>query len=426
MFSFNNGILRISNDRPGLDLFIDGSFFLLLCSVFTNGASEGEGYFYYISFFLFFGLTFIKLLTSLKVQGGLVIPSFTLWYGGFALLSLLSALWATNPQTSLKVISRLIQSLVITFSMSQNYATRSGLFRCVRMFSWAGTCVGVYMLANTPFTTWFSGFFGSASTSLNPNTVGMIFTLCLMVSFYFAFYCEEKRYYVVSVLQLFIIILTSSRKSLLASVMGLIMMSLMKVKRRNFIPRLFIVFGTVMAMYYLIMSVPELYRAIGIRFESMTGYLMGEGGDYSLSLRQTFIENATDMFFERPLFGYGINNFTVQIGRRINVWTYAHNNYYEILADLGIVGFAAFYGYYFYLLATLFKTWRKTNSSFAKMMLTWLVVIMICEYGLVSYYSIYMQMALCCMYLFTCAITGDDDCSNGVPIYKKYRQSVYG
>lgn len=426
MFSFSNGILRINADRPGLDFFIDVSFFMLLCSVFTNGAAEGEGYFYYISFFLFFGLTCIKLLTSFKSQGSLVIPSFTLWYGGFVLLSLLSALWATNPQTSLKVISRLIQSLVITFAMSQNYATRAGLLRCVRMFSWAGTLVGVYMLAATPFNKWFSGFFGSSSTALNPNTIGMIFTLCLMTSFYFAFYCQEKKYYLFTGLQFFIIILTSSRKSLLSAVIGIVMMSLLKVKRRNMIIRILVLFGLVVAFYYLIMSVPALYRAIGIRFESMTGYLMGEGGDYSLSLRQRFIDNATDMFFERPLLGYGINNFTVQIGRRINVWTYAHNNYYEILADLGIVGFVTFYGYYFYLLATLFKAWRKTNSSFAKMMFTWLTVIMICEYGLVSYYSIYMQMALCCMYLFTCAINRSDDHSNGTPLYMKYKESVYG
>lgn len=426
MFIFSNGILRIKKDRPGLDLFVDISFLLLLCSVFTNGGAKGESYFYYISFFLFFGLTFIKLLMSLKSQGSLIVPSFTVWYGSFVLLSLMSALWATNPQTCLKVMSRLIQSLVITFCMSQNYATRAGLFRCIRMFSWAGTLVAVYMLASTPFDDWFKGFFGFSAVELNPNTVGMIFAICLVISLYFALYCDEKRYYVITLLNLFIVILTSSRKSLLASVGAIVMMGLMKVQRRNFVTRIIMTFGLLVALYYLIMSVPELYKAIGIRLESMFGYLTGEDGDYSLSLRQKFIENATDMLFERPLLGYGINNFTVQIGRRINVWTYAHNNYYEILADLGIVGFAVFYGYYFYLLASLVKTWLKTNSSLAKMMLTLLAVIMFCEYGLVSYYSIYMQMALCCMYLFICAINGSDDYSNGIPGYMKYNYSVYG
>lgn len=424
MFSFSDGILRIKKDRPWLDLFVDLSFFLLLCAVFTNAGEKGESYFYYVTFFLFFGLTAVKLLVSLKSQTNVVIPSFTLWYCSFLLLSLLSTLWATNPQACLRIVSRLIQSIVITFCMAQNYATRASLLRCMRMFSWTGCSVAVYMLASTPFDKWFSGFFGFATTQLNPNAVGMIFTICLVVSFYFALYCDEKRYYVITVMDLFVILLTSSRKSLLAAVIGIVMLALMKVKRRNVILRIFAVLGLVVALYYLIMSVPELYRTIGVRFESMVKHLSGEGGDYSISLRQKFIENAQDMFFERPILGYGINNFVIQIGRRINISTYAHNNYYEILADLGIVGFAVFYGYYFYLLANTVKAWRKTDSSMAKMMLTLIAVIMICEYGLVSYYSVYMQMALCCVYMFVCAINNGDDFSNGIPKYMKY--SAYG
>jgi hypothetical protein len=32
----------------------------------------------------------------------------------------------------------------------------------------------------------------------------------------------------------------------------------------------------------------------------------------------------------------------MKIGQRVGISTYAHNNYYEILADLGIVGFVAY------------------------------------------------------------------------------------
>lgn len=426
MVSFSNGILRIKSDRSGLDLCRDVSFFLLLCSVFTNGGEEGESYFYYITFFLFFGLTAIKVLSSLKTQGTLVIPSFTLWFTGFTLLSLMSVMWATNPQVSLRVISRLVQIIVITFCVTHSYSTRASLFRCMRMFSCAGSVVALYMLVKTPFDDWFKGFFGMSVTQLNPNTIGMIFTLCVIVSFYFAFFCNEKRYYVYTLLQMFIIILTSSRKSLLASVTGLVMLAMLKMQRRNIILRVFFVFGLVVAFCYLIMSVPALYSAIGVRFESMAEHLLGGGDDRSISLRQIFIENAKDMFFERPIFGYGINNFVELIYQRIGIGTYAHNNYYEILADLGIVGFFVFYGYYFFMLATLIKICIKRNSSMAKLMLVWLVVIMICEYGLVSYYSVYIQLALCCIYMLICAINEDDNHIDGTPNYLKYKYSVYG
>ncbi len=426
MFSFNNGILRISSDRLGLDLFIDASFFILLSSLFSATNVEGSNYFYYVAFFLFFGLTFIKLLMSLKTHGGLNIPSFTLWYGGFVLLSLASVLWAQYPDNSMRVISRMLQSTVITFCVAQNYATRKGLLRCIRIFAWTGTCMALYMLANTPVNKWFDGFFGSSATHQNTNTLGMLFTLCVMVSFYFAFYCNEKRYYAITVLQMLIVILTSSRKSLLASVAGLAMMAMLKVQRRNIVFRIFTISGFVLAVYYLIMSVPELYSAIGVRMESMTEHLMGDGGDFSISLRQLFIDNAKDMFYEKPLLGYGINNFVALIYRRIGISSYAHNNYYEILADLGIVGFIVFYGYYFFLLFTLLKIWRNRNGSLVKLMLVWLAVIMICEYGMISYYSIYMQIALCCIYMLTCAVDKEDDYTDGTPSYLKYKHSVYG
>ncbi len=62
----------------------------------------------------------------------------------------------------------------------------------------------------------------------------------------------------------------------------------------------------------------------------------------------------------------------------------------------------------------------------AKLMLVWLVVIMICEYGLVSYYSVYIQLALCCIYMLICAINEDDNHIDGTPNYLKYKYSVYG
>jgi len=426
MFSFSNGILRIGKEKPGLDFFIDTGFFLLLCSQFaTPSVGEGVNYFYYFAFFLFVGLTVVKLMLLFKSKGSFIVPSFTLWFGGFTLLSFASSLWADYPANCMLVMSKMLQSTVITFCMAQNYATRTGLLKCVRMFSWGGVYALAFIMIKTPFDTWFSGGFGFTATALNPNTIGMIFTICVLVSFYFAFYCKEKKYYIFTFLQMFMVILTGSRKSLISSVVGLTVMILMKSQRRNLIFRIIMVLVFVIVLFYLIMSVPELYAAIGVRIESMLNHVFSDGGDYSMSLRQSFIEHAKDMFFEKPLFGYGINNFIVKIGQRIGVSTYAHNNYYEILADLGIVGFVAFYGYYFYLAISLLKIWRKSSGSLVKLMLVWVAVIMVCEYGLVSYYQVYIHMTLCCAYLFICAYNNEDDFRETTPSYFKYKNGVY-
>lgn len=421
MFSFKNGILSLNIGRPGLDTVVDVSFFLLICSLFINGAiTEGRNYFYYAAFFLFFGVTFIKILMRLKSAETVVLPTFTLWYGGFLVLSLTSMLWATYPDNCMLVISRLIQSTIITFCMAQNYATRSGLLKCINSFAAAGAFAVIYFFARTPVSQWFSGFFGASVAKLNANTVGMVLTLCVLISFYFALYCKSKFYTVIFLIELFAIILTSSRKSLIASIIGIMMLIIMRSRRRAIIGRIFMSMALLALVYFIIMTVPELYSAIGVRFQSMFSHLANEGNDYSLTLRQSFIHNAQDMFFEKPLLGYGINNFIVQMSFRDGVANYAHNNYYEILADLGIVGFAVFYGYYFYMLFTLVKKWRSSDSSLAKLMLTLIAVIMICEYGLVTYYAIYIHVVLCFVYMFICAHDQPDDYSEGIPSYLKY------
>ena len=151
MFSYKNGILRIGKEKPGLDFFVDTGFFLLLCSQFaTPSAGEGVNYFYYFAFFLFLGVTFVKLMLLFKSKGTFVMPSFTLWFGGFTLLSFASSLWAEYPDSSMIVMSKLVQSTVITFCMAQNYATRTGLLKCVRMFSWAGVYALVFIMLKTP------------------------------------------------------------------------------------------------------------------------------------------------------------------------------------------------------------------------------------------------------------------------------------
>ena len=102
MFSFRNGILRIGQEKPGLDMFIDAGFFLLLCSQFSTplSAYDGGNYLYYFAFILFLGSTIIKLFSLFKKQGTFVLPTITIWFGTFTLLSLASVLWCGSDRRS--------------------------------------------------------------------------------------------------------------------------------------------------------------------------------------------------------------------------------------------------------------------------------------------------------------------------------------
>ncbi|MBO7232994.1 MAG: O-antigen ligase family protein, partial [Bacteroidales bacterium] len=64
-------------------------------------------------------------------------------------------------------------------------------------------------------------------------------------------------------------------------------------------------------------------------------------------------------FLHKPFFGYGANNYSEEIEPIIGVAVYSHNNFIEMLVNVGFVGFCIFYFRWFHvLLLDFLKTQR--------------------------------------------------------------------
>ena len=66
--------------------------------------------------------------------------------------------------------------------------------------------------------------------------------------------------------------------------------------------------------------------------------------------------------------------------------TYLHNNYVELLCGGGIAGFALYYSMHIYCIKHLFRL-RKVNEPLSALMFTWCLLMLVMDYGKVSYYS---------------------------------------
>ena len=171
--------------------------------------------------------------------------------------------------------------------------------------------------------------------------------------------------------------------------------------------RLSVAVGVTMVILYLMMNVDELYKAVGRRFESMWNYWLNQSGDYSMFARDMFITYAKQYFLEKPVIGSGVATFLSKLGADTGFYAYAHNNYYELLVGVGLVGFTIYYSFYAYLFVKLFKMSFKYDDLIAKVMLTMLISIIICEYGIVLYYSVYALIFLCVAYLYVCVFDNE-------------------
>lgn len=95
---------------------------------------------------------------------------------------------------------------------------------------------------------------------------------------------------------------------------------------------------------YFMFNNKFLYDVLGRRIEDMIFQMFGIGnGSYSTSTeaREIMIMEGVSFFMDKPLFGGGEKYFA---SRTTTGYGYSHNNYIEILCNMGLVGFVVYYG----------------------------------------------------------------------------------
>ncbi|HOU11416.1 MAG TPA: O-antigen ligase family protein, partial [Clostridiales bacterium] len=159
--------------------------------------------------------------------------------------------------------------------------------------------------------------------------------------------------------------------------------------------RLLVSLGIVAALAFAVIKIPALYRAIGVRLVSMYDYLMNEdyAADFSVNKRMSLIYMAKIFFYEHPFRGIGLNNFAARYTKTVTYVGYAHNNFWEIAADLGIIGVLVYYWFYIYLLIRHFKQILLGNKL-SILFFSYVLILLLTEYGQVSYYDRLQQMML--------------------------------
>ena len=115
--------------------------------------------------------------------------------------------------------------------------------------------------------------------------------------------------------------------------------------------------------------------------------LKGESSaDSSSLLRQQYVNIGLSAFSENPFFGIGIGSSLVLTSQYTSHTTYLHNNFVELLACGGIVGFVLYYSMFLFL-AFMIITKRHYLGKKAALLLTLLLVLLISDFGTVSYYT---------------------------------------
>ena len=319
---------------------------------------------------------------------------YTLWMISFLLICMSSIFWAASCTQVINVMKSMIVNAAILFMIRSCITSREDVYRIVRILLIAITINAVYLMVNNQAALTSNSIINTADNRLgsggawNANSIGMMVAIGFVFFLYY-FRTEKKTsakllYGFLAIIMVFVALVTGSRKALVTVLAGAVVYLMLDSEGKR-IRSFLLVIAVLVTGLYLVMEVPYFYSIIGWRMEAMLAKYTGIGEiDHSAFIREEFVKAGLTVFKQNPILGVGLDCFRIYNERITGYRWYAHNNYIELLADLGLAGFGVYYGGHLFLLKEFIKNLRDYSST-TKIFFAIFICILINGYGAVIY-----------------------------------------
>lgn len=325
-------------------------------------------------------------------------------YGVFFCWVAVSRKWAYVQRPNAGILDAMVRILPIMVSIAFYIDSREKVNRMLDIVVVSTTYFAIVYLATSPIST-----YGTTSmrgiTEQHRNFSAYLAAIAIIIAFNLFRQTRKRKYeFCISVCSL--LVLFSGSRGALAS-LG-VMIVLYALFQDSWSKRTkFILIGVLLAIigFYLLMTNDFLYNMYGERILAIFSKR-----DQSAEDRSYYIELALEMFYQKPICGWGMDNFSYYLnaiggyGREV----YSHCNYAEILSCYGIIGFILFYWPYFRSIAKLWK--KRRIDPLAKV-----IVIVLCRYIIFEYSTISFEH-----FMYMCILT-ICFCSSNVFVREEYR-----
>lgn len=378
-------------------LIIGPTVFLYILSVILFDTEEFIKYLYAANVGMLLVYAALKLFNgSIRVRLG----SFVFGYLLLTFFGFMSVLWADNQSfamTRLVTMTLILINLIIIYNLLLDYKTVEPIFH--------GVIIGLLVNLMVAFGIFNIGWevnegWRFKGTTLKSNLLANICIFGVVCALYFH---DKKNIlyraysYVGLLAAIYIAFLTASKKGIFASLFILAIYLMMKKQRAKSMLELGLVVGALfVAVSFFnvigvvtdssVLDLSYLQEKLVNRFNVFIESFSGQGGDRSTQNRMYLVDQALNFWSKNPLFGQGLGAFEAKYG------AYAHNNFADLLANLGLIGFVLYYRLYFNMGVNFIKTKYKNNTSY--LFAAFFVVFLISELAIVTYQNKVLMMFL--------------------------------
>lgn len=312
----------------------------------------------------------------------------------FAAFCYLSSAWAIQPRICIGKGNTIIEILLLMFVICMFIKKQKDpIDLLLQIIMWGGLLIVVYSISFYGLSGLKKVFESEGrldNSLININNIGMSAAYSILICVYYVIY-DKPRLWNICILPCVIMLAASgSRKAIVIVIIGAVMLFVMKnMNNKNALKSMFkttIVLLLLTIAFLVLLQLP-IFADIKRRMLSMFAALTGNKieADNSALTRLQLISIGWRIFSNNKLKGIGIDNARLVVKSILGKDNYyLHNNYIELLADGGILGFGLYYSIYValfikFLLKRNFMD-KEFNICFALLMVN-----LVIEYGAVTY-----------------------------------------
>lgn len=336
-----------------------------------------------VLFFVYFlvGNSILDLKNSKK---------YIIWYSVFTVYSCISSLWSIyNNGSYIYALVKDTYVPLVAIIVLLGVHVKKGVFRIINCLIVAELIAVLRAFINTPILKLISTMdtrLIASGLGVNYNNYSTQLTLVALIATIASFY-KKRPYRAIFVILFLLIAATGSRKAIIIVLAGVVVLYCVSGSKNTaeIIKRVIFILSATAIVLLALYKIPVLYDLIGNKLDVAIQSILNKNvtadrsTDLSLYARSVLRESAFEQFKQHPIGGLGYNGFSFT-----NRWGYyAHNNYLELLASLGLFGFCSYYWLYVYEIANCLKHLK--NNKISLYTLIFILMLIGMEYAQVTY-----------------------------------------
>lgn len=326
---------------------------------------------------------------------------YNVWMLAFIGYVAVSCSWAHNFFHSVRYVPDFAASVCLTFCILNRISSQEDIDRYLKIIAAAILYMCAILALKSPRAHWGTADIGSA-LGLLKNAVGLPASVGFVITFYLIDKCRKRarrKYYLAALAVFAAVALYSGTRKAFGIIPAGVVIYLLYRRRYHLTGKTMLWWAVaIIALvavtafgYQLVMTNEKLYRIIGRRLVRVyEAYFLGGKGGVSIDERRFYIMKAKELFRDHWLFGYGSNAFMTYMSEiNYSHVAYCHNNFWELLCTLGVVGFTLYYSMPFSILWRLTFKLPRQRGDRRQMAMLWALCGTIFVFGwwLVYYYA---------------------------------------